>query len=66
MGNFHAKLDAKKFLRIHRSTIVNIERIKDIQPLFKGEYVVTLTSGRRLKASRGYRYELQALLDEAR
>ncbi|MDQ3714063.1 MAG: LytTR family DNA-binding domain-containing protein [Acidobacteriota bacterium] len=66
MGNFHAKLNPQKFLRIHRSTIVNIERIKDIQPLFKGEYVITLTTGRRLKASRGYRHELQSLLDEAR
>ncbi len=66
MGNFHAKLDSQKFLRIHRSTIVNFERIKDIQPLFKGEYVITLTSGKRLKSSRGYRHELQPLLDEAR
>lgn len=66
MGNFHAKLDSQKFLRIHRSTIVNVERIKDIRPLFKGDYVITLTSGIRLKASRGYRHELQALLDEAR
>jgi len=66
MGNFHARLDPRKFLRIHRSTIVNIERIKDIRPLFKGEYVITLTSGTRLKASRGYRHEIQALLDEAR
>jgi two-component system LytT family response regulator len=66
MGNFHAKLDSQKFLRIHRSTLVNIERIKDIQPLLKGDYIITLTSGIRLKASRGYRRELQALLDEAR
>ena len=66
MGNFHAKLDPQKFLRIHRSTIVNIERIKDIRPLYKGEYVITLTSGISLKASRGYRHELQQLLDEAR
>lgn len=66
MGDFHAKLDSKKFLRIHRSTIVNIERIKDIRPLFKGEYIITLTSGKRLKSSRGYRHELQRLLDEAR
>ncbi len=66
MGNFHAKLDPKKFLRIHRSTLVNIERIKDIRPLYKGEYVVTLTSGIALKASRGYRHEIQSLLDEAR
>jgi two-component system LytT family response regulator len=66
MGDFHAKLDPRKFLRIHRSTIVNIERIKDFQPLFKGEYIITLTSGKRLKSSRGYRHELQPLLDEAR
>ncbi len=66
MGNFHAKLDPQKFLRIHRSTIVNIERIKDIRPLYKGDYIVTLTSGVGLKASRGYRHELQSLLDEAR
>jgi two-component system LytT family response regulator len=66
MGNFHAKLDPQKFLRIHRSTIVNIERIKDIRPLYKGEYVVTLTSGISLKASRGYRNGLRPLLDGAR
>jgi len=66
MGNFHAKLDPKKFLRIHRSTIVNIERIKDLQPLFKGEYIISLTSGKRLRSSRGYRHELQLLLDQAR
>jgi len=66
MRKFHAKLDSKKFLRIHRSTIVNIERIKDIQSVFKGEYIVTLTSGTRLNSSRGYRHQLQALLDQAR
>ena len=66
MGNFHARLDSQKFLRIHRSTIVNVERIEEIRPLFKGDYVVTLTGGKRLKASRGYRRQLQAILDEAR
>jgi two-component system LytT family response regulator len=66
MGNFHARLAPQKFLRIHRSKIINIERIKDIQPLFKGEYIITLTSGQRLRSSRGYRRELQSLLDEAR
>lgn len=66
MEKFHAKLDAKNFLRIHRSTIVNTERIKDIRPFFKGDYVITLTNGKRLKSSRSYRHEVQALLDEAR
>src|ERR1044071_6239202 len=58
MGNFHARLGPQKFLRVHRSTIVNIERIKEIRPLYKGgEYVITLTSGVSLRASRGYRHE---------
>ena len=66
MGNFHSRLDSKKFLRVHRSTIINIERVKDIRPLSKGEYVITLTSGVRLNSSRGYRQALQGLLDQAR
>ena len=66
LQNLHAKLDPKKFLRIHRSTVVNIERIKDLQPLFKGEHVVTLESGTRLKSSRSYRSSLQKLINEAR
>jgi len=66
MGNFYAILNPQKFLRIHRSTIVNIERIKDIRPVYKGEYVITLTSGISLKASRGYRHEIQSLVDQAR
>ena len=66
MEKFHAKLDSQKFLRIHRSTIVNIERVKDIRPFFKGDYVITLTNGKRLKSSRSYRHQLQSLLDEAR
>jgi two-component system LytT family response regulator len=66
MEKFHAKLDAKKFMRIHRSTIVNTERIKDIKPFFKGDYVITLINGKRLKSSRSYRHDIQALLNEAR
>lgn len=66
MAEFYSKLDPKKFLRIHRSAIVNIEKIKEIHPMYKGEYVITLTNGKRLKSSRGYRQELQNLLDEAR
>lgn len=66
IGNLYAHLNQKKFLRVHRSIIVNIERIKDIKPLFKGEYVITLTSGKQLKSSRGYRSELLELFGEAR
>lgn len=64
IGDIAIKLDPEMFLRIHRSTIVNIELIKDIQPLFKGEYIVTLTNDKQLNLSRGYRDKLQRLLEQ--
>ena len=53
------KLDPDLFYRIHRSHIVNIERVRELQPWFNGEYVVCLKSGARLTLSRGYREKLQ-------
>jgi len=49
-----ARLDPARFVRIHRSTIVNVARIRDITPHFNGGSVVSLTDGRTLKLSRGY------------
>ncbi len=51
----------KQFLRISRSTIVNTERIKELQPLFHGEYSVTLRDGTKLTLSRSHRDKLQQL-----
>ena len=59
MNSIEAKLDPAIFFRIHRSHIVNIERVRELQPWFNGEYVVFLTSGARLTLSRGYREKLQ-------
>ncbi|MND02208.1 Sensory transduction protein LytR [compost metagenome] len=59
MNNMEGRLDAQRFVRIHRSRIVNTDRIKEMQPWFNGEYVVFLTSGARLTLSRGYREKLQ-------
>jgi len=56
------RLDADRFFRIHRSRIVNMERIKEMQPWFNGEYVVILKTGARLTLSRGYREKLQERL----
>ncbi len=53
------QLDPAAFLRIHRSTIVNLDQVKDLQPLFHGEYTVTLRDGTRLTSSRGLRHELE-------
>src|SRR5215218_5957146 len=55
-------LDPQRFLRIHRSTLVNVARVKSLEPLFHGEYWVVLHDGNRLKLSRSYRDRLDALL----
>lgn len=59
MNAIESQLDPDNFFRIHRSHIVNIERVKELQPWFNGEYVVFLKSGTRLTLSRGYREKLQ-------
>ena len=65
MGGLEARLDPESFLRIHRSTIVNLERVKQMQASFHGEYVVLLRDGTRLTLSRGYRDKLQKFLGKA-
>lgn len=64
MKNLERQLDPGRFVRIHRSTIVNIERVRELQPMFKGEYVVVLQDGTELKLSRGYRDHLEAMLGQ--
>jgi two-component system LytT family response regulator len=65
MNALEAKLDTNRFFRIHRSRIVNIERIQELQPWFNGEYAVILRDGTRLTLSRGYREKLQERLGRA-
>ncbi len=54
-----SKLDPKKFFRIHRSTIVNIEKIKEMHPWFNGDYAVVLRDGTQLTLSSSYRDRLK-------
>jgi two-component system LytT family response regulator len=65
MSALEGRLDPERFVRIHRSTIVNVERVKELQSTFHGEYVVILRTGRRVTLSRGYRERLQRILDSA-
>ena len=65
MNNMESRLDGQRFVRIHRSRIVNTDRIKELQPWFNGEYVVVLHNGTRLTLSRGYREKLQDRLGRA-
>jgi two-component system LytT family response regulator len=61
MNGLAARLDPERFLRIHRSTIVNIERIKELQPWFHGDYIVILRDDRQLTMSATYREKLDEL-----
>ena len=58
IGKLEGRLDPDRFLRIHRSTIVNLDRVREIAPLFHGEHAVVLADGTRLTLSRGYRDRL--------
>lgn len=55
MNGIESRLDPDKFIRIHRSAIVNIDRIKELHPMFSGDYDVVLTNGKTLTLSRNYR-----------
>lgn len=58
-----AQLPPAAFMRVSRSALVNLDRVKELQPLFYGDYVVVLASGARLNMSRTYRHRLEALLE---
>lgn len=62
MTALEQKLPASKFLRISRSAMVNVERIRELQPMFHGDYTVILQNGAKLTLSRGYREALNQLL----
>src|ERR1022692_3333133 len=57
------RLNPNEFIRIHRSTIVNVRKIKELIPVNSGEYVVVLRSGKELSCSRGYRAILQRMIE---
>jgi two-component system LytT family response regulator len=56
------QLDPRRFVQIHRSAIVNVERITELEPLVSGEYFVCLESGAKIALSRSYKDDLFALL----
>lgn len=66
MARLEARLDPARFIRIHRSTIVNLDRVRKLSPSFAGDYMVGLQDGTSLKLSRGYHERIEALLKQAR
>ncbi|GAB5520030.1 MAG: LytTR family DNA-binding domain-containing protein [Rhodothermales bacterium] len=65
MQQMQGHLKARPFVRIHRSTMVNVAHIAELQPLFRGEYAVIMRRGTQLKLTRSYRASLAILLGNA-
>ena len=64
LQSLEGRLNPEKFLRIHRSTLVNLDRIRELQPIFHGDYLVKLNDGTELTLSRNYREKLLEPLSE--
>jgi len=62
MSELEAQLDPAKFLRVHRSAIVNLDRIRELQPWFRGDYRVILRNGTELTLTKNHREKLEAQL----
>src|SRR4030095_8849108 len=65
LSELEAKLDARQFLRIHRSTIVNLQRVRELHPHSHGDFLVVLHDGTELKLSRNYRQKVEASLGQS-
>jgi two-component system, LytTR family, response regulator len=65
ISGLQAQLDPRQFLRIHRSAIVKLDKIKELQPWFHGEYRIILENGKQLTLSRNYRANLQEAVGNA-
>ena len=59
LSALQSQLDAARFARVHRSLIVNVERVRELEPLYRGEYVIWLQDGTRLVSGRTYRSTVQ-------
>lgn len=62
MKSVESRLDPERFVRVHRSAIVNLERVASMEPYFHGEYVLTLQDGTRLNSSRSQSARIRALI----
>lgn len=65
LSELETRLDPQLFLRIHRSTIVNLRHIKELQPHSHGDFLVVLQDGQQLKLSRNYRAKVESSLGQS-
>ena len=66
MDELETQLDPRQFFRAHRSAIVNLDRVREVHPLFRGDCALVLADGRRIKLSRGRRRDFEALFASAK
>ena len=62
MAEVEARLPARRFVRVHRSAIINVDRVREIQSWFKGDYVVLMDDGTKVHTGRTYRQRVQGIL----
>ena len=62
LSRLEPRLDPEKFVRVHRSAIVNLDRVKSLHPLFNGDHILVLKTGEELNLSRTYHQKLMGLL----
>lgn len=65
MSTLEGQLDPARFFRVHRSAIVNLDRLVEIQPYFHGEHVLVLQDGSKLKLSRSRKEKLETVLRQS-
>jgi len=65
LGELEARLDPRQFLRIHRSTIVNRQKVREFYPHSHGDFLVVLQNGTELRLSRSYRQKVETSLGQS-
>ena len=63
MAHLEDRLPARKFMRVHRSVLVNIERIREIQPWFQGDWMIVLADGTRVQSGKSYRSRVKEFIE---
>jgi two-component system LytT family response regulator len=62
MNEMEAQLNPAQFIRIHRSTIININFIKEMQHWYKNDYIITLKNGEKFTSSNTYKFNIEKIL----
>lgn len=63
LSQLEQRLPRERFVRIHRSAIVNVERIAEFQPWFQGDWIVVLADGTRVQSGKSYRARMRSLME---